>query len=309
MRNATRTLGAALALSLALAGAAAAHDGLGGIDALPQASTRGLAMGETGLTQLGESEAFMTNPSCLASVPANQVRATYGNHMKDLSSSRAVLVYATSLGPQLDYPGDPDLGRRYGIGIAYDRTGVELSEGSGWSSNVLYVGLAWAPVPYVAIGLAPKVIFSSSQLESGKVSGFSLDYGLRLDLSPGVGLAFVVRNIPGSAGWKNGESETLPAVYSFGTHIGLPYDMVAEFMFAASGSVDDRLGLGLEIPLLDAMLDVRLGGMWLMGNENRSAVTAGFGVNLSMFDFDYAVKLDEDWATGVTHRVSLRFDF
>jgi hypothetical protein len=309
MRTLTRTLGTALALSLALVGAASGHDGLGGLDALPQASTRGLALGETGLTELGEGESFMTNPSCLTSITGNQVRVTYGNYMKDLSSSRTILLYATSLGGRLEYPGEPDLGRRYGIGIAFDRTGVELSEGSGWASNVLYIGLAWAPVPYVSMGLSPKVIFSSSQLESGKVSGFSMDYGLRLDLSPRVGLGFVVRNIPGNAGWKNGESETLPAVYSFGTHVTLPYDMIAEFMFAASGSVDDRMGLGLEVPLFEAMLAVRLGGLWVWGNENRSAFTTGFGVDLSVVDFDYALKLDDDWATGITHRLSLRFDF
>jgi hypothetical protein len=309
MRTLTRILGAALAVSLALLGAASGHDGLGGIDALPQASTRGLALGETGLTELGEGESFMTNPSCLTSIARNQVRVTYGNHMKDLSSSRTILLYTTSLGGRLEYPGDPDLARRYGLGIAFDRTGVELSEGSAWASNVLYMGLAWAPVPYMSMGLSPKVIFSSSQLESGKVSGFSMDWGLRLDLTSRVALGFVVRNIPGNAGWKNGESETLPAVYAFGTHVMLPYDMIAEFMFAASGSVDDRVGLGLEIPLFEAMFKVRLGGLWLRGDENRSALTTGFGVDLSMVDFDYALKIDQGWATGTTHRLSLRFDF
>ncbi len=309
MMTLARTLGAALAVSLALLGPAYGHDGLGGIDALPQASTRGLAMGETGLTQVGESESFMTNPSCLTSITGNQVRATYGNWMKDLGSSRTVLVYATSLGGRLEYPGDPDLGRRYGIGIAFDRTGVELAEGSGWASNVLYAGFAWAPVPYVSVGLSPKMVFSSSELERGKVSGFSMDYGLRLDFSPRVGLAAAVRNMPGKASWKSGESETLPAVYAFGAHVILPYEMIAEFMFAASGAVDDRMGFGLEVPLLEAMLRVRLGGLWLRGHENRSAFTTGFGVDLSVVDFDYAFKLDEDWATGMTHRLSLRFDF
>ena len=115
-------------------------------------------------------------------------------------------------------------------------------------------------------------------------------------------------NIPGSASWKDGESETLPAVYSFGAHYILPYDMRAEFMFRASGAVDNRLGLGLEAMFLDSVLDVRFGGLWVMGDESRSAFTAGFGVDLRVLDFDYALKLDQDWATGTTHRVSLRFD-
>ena len=299
----------AVAFMLALQGAVAAHEGAGGIDALPQASARGLALGETGLTETGESEAFMTNPSCLTSLETNQVRFTYGNWFEDLSSSRTILVYATSLGRRLEYPGAADLGRRYGVGIALDRTGVTLAEGSGWANNVLYAGLAWSPVPYASMGLAPKFIFSSSDLESGKVSGFAIDWGLRLDLSEGVSLAFVTRNIPGNADWQDGESESLPAVYSFGAHVMLPYDLRAEFMFAASGSVDDRLGLGLEMPLLDSMLEVRLGGLWRSGEESRSSLTTGFGVDLSMLDFDYALKLDRDWASGMTHRLSIRFDF
>ena len=298
----------ALAL-IAPAGQALSHDGLGGIDALPQASTRGLAMGETGLTQTGESESFMTNPSCLTSIVGNQVRVTYGNWFQGLSSSRTILLYATSLGSDMQYPGEPDLGRRYGLGLAFDRTGVELSRGSAWACNVVYVGLAWAPVPYIAAGLAPKLILSSSGLESGKVRGFSVDWGVRVDLSRSVALSFIVRNIPGGADWQNGESENLPAVYAFGTSVLLPYDLLAEFMFAASGSVDDKVGLGLEAPFLDSALEVRVGAIWLNGIENRSAVTAGFGVNLSVVDFDYAVRLDEDWATGTTHRFSLRFDF
>jgi hypothetical protein len=46
-----------------------------------------------------------------------------------------------------------------------------------------------------------------------------------------------------------------------------------------------------------------------MGDESRSAITAGLGVDLSILDFDYALKLDKDWATGTTHRLSVRFDF
>jgi hypothetical protein len=299
----------ALALLLVISGAARAHEGRGGLDALPQASTRALALGETGLTEIGEGETFMSNPSCLPSITGHQVRIAYGNWFGDLGSSRTVLVFATSLGKRLEYPGDPDLGRRFGLGIALDRTGVELSEGSGWAGNVLYVGLAWAPVPYVSVALAPKFIFSSSDLPSGEVSGFALDWGLRLDLSRNIGLGFVTRNIPGSADWKGSESEDLPAVYSFGAHYMLPYSLRAEFMFAASGAVDSRLGLGLEASFLDSMLDLRFGGLWLSGEESRSAFTAGFGVDLAILDFDYALKLDRDWATGTTHRVSLRFDF
>jgi hypothetical protein len=321
MRALKRTLGAmpaphptwdlvsAAALILVISCAAFCHEGLGGIDALPQASTRGLALGETGLTRTGESESFMTNPSCLTSIVGSQVRVTYGNWFQDLPSSRTVLLYATSIGRKIEYPGASDLGKRYGVGVAVDRTGVELSQGSGWASNVLYLGLAWAPAPYLSTGLAPKVIFSSSDLESGKVSGFSMDWGMRVDISPRVGLGFVLRNVPGNATWQDGESESLPAVYAFGAHVMLPYDVVAEFMFAASGSVDDRLGAGLEVPFLDSMLEVRMGGLWLSGNENRSNFTAGFGLDLSMLGFDYALKLDRDWATGMTHRFSVRFDF
>ncbi len=299
----------AVALILLLSCAACCHDGLGGIDALPQASTRGLALGETGLTRTGESECFMTNPSCLTSIVGHQARVTYGNWFQDLSSSRTILLYATSIGRRIEYPGATDLGKRYGVGVAVDRTGVELSQGSAWASNVLYFGLAWAPAAYLSTGLAPKLIFSSSDLESGKVSGFSMDWGMRIDISPRVGLGFVLRNVPGNANWQNGESENLPAVYAFGAHVIMPYDLVAEFMFAASGSVEDRFGVGLEIPFLDSMLDVRAGGLWLNGIENRSNFTAGFGVDLSILDFDYALKLDRDWATGTTHRFSVRFDF
>jgi hypothetical protein len=309
MRTVSRVILAALALVLALWAGAPAHDGKGGIDALPLPSTRGQALGETGLTEIGEGETFMSNPSCLPSITGHQVRVAYGTWFNGLTSSRMVLLYATSLGKKLDYPGDPTVGRRYGLGIAIDRTGVELSEGSGWASNVLYIGLAWAPVPYVSMALAPKFIFSSSDLMSGEVSGFAIDWGLRLDLSESAGFAFMTRNIPGSASWKDGESETLPAVYSFGAHYLFPYDMRAEIMFTASGAVDNRLGIGLEASFLESVLDVRLGGLWTMGDESRSAITAGLGVDLSILDFDYALKLDKDWATGTTHRLSVRFDF
>ncbi|MGD9141520.1 MAG: hypothetical protein PVJ42_08265 [bacterium] len=309
MRTVTRVVLVSVALVLALSASAPAHEGRGGIDALPVTSTRGLALGETGLTEIGEAEAFMSNPSCLPSMTGHQVRVTYGTWFGGLTSSRTVLVYATALGGKVDYPGDPSVGRRFGLGIALDRTGVELSQGSGWAANVLYVGLAWAPVPYVSMALAPKFIFSSSDLPGGEVSGYAIDWGLRLDLTGRAGLGFVTRNIPGSAGWKDGESENLPAVYSLGAHYVLPYDLKAELMFAASGNVDNRLGLGIEAPILDSMLCVRFGISWISGDESRSAPTAGLGIDLDVLDFDYALKLDQDWATGTTHRVSIRLDF
>ena len=284
------------------------HEGLGGIDALPQASTRGLALGETGLTELGEGECFMTNVSCLTSLGGVQARLTYGNLFKDLGSSRTILLGAMSMGPELEYPGEGYIANQFGIGAALDRTGVELSGGSGWASNVIYIGLAWAPIPYMSLGLMPKIISTSSDLESGKVSGFAMDWGMRLDISSHSSLGLVVRNIPGNAGWTDGDSETLPAVYSLGAHFVLPYDLRAEAIFALSGSVDDRFGAGLEAAFLDAMLAVRAGGLWINGGQNRSAVTAGFGLELSTLKFDYAVKFDADWATGTTHRFSIRFD-
>ncbi len=300
---------AALVLLPALSAGAWAHDGRGGIDALPQTSVRGQAMGETGLTETGEGGAFMSNPSCLTSLPGHQAVFSYGNWFQGLASSRTLVLYATPLGKNLEYPGASDLGKRYGLGIALDRTAVDLSEGSAWASNVVYVGLAWAPAPYVSMGLAPKFIFSSSPVESGKVGGFAVDWGLRLDLSANVGLAFMTRNIPGKADWRGGESENLPAVYSIGAHVVLPYHLRAEFMFAASGGVDRRLGLGLEASFLDSALDLRLGGLRLGGGEARSVFTAGFGVDLSILDFDYALRLDRDTAAGATHRISVRFDF
>jgi hypothetical protein len=304
-----RILAAGLLLTAALSGAASGHEGLGGLDALPQASTRGLAMGETGLTRTGEAEGFMINPSCLTSMAGNQVRAAYGTWFEDLGSSRMALIYARALGSSIYYPGEPSPGRRYGVGLALERSGLDLSQGSRWASNLLYLGLAWAPMPYLAVGFAPKMIFTSSGLESGKASGFAVDWGLRLDLTSRVSLAAAMRNMPGSATWKNGESESLPAVYAFGAGVALPYDLLAEFMLALSGAVDDRMGLGIEAPLLDSALALRLGLLWLRGSENRTTLTAGFGVDLEPLDFDYALRADDDWATGLTHRFSVRFDF
>jgi hypothetical protein len=309
IRRTAAGLALALAAALMLPRTACPHEGRGGIAALPQASTRGLAMGETGLTEPGEGETFMSNVACLTSIEGNQMRLTYGNWFQDLGSSRTVLLWTRSLGRKVEYPGEEALGRTYGLGVAFDRTGVELSQGSGWAMNVLYVGLAWAPMPYLSTGLSPKILFSSSDLESGKVSGYAVDWGMRMDVSARVSVAFVVRNLPASAGWDNGEIEDLPVVYAGGGHVLLPYGLSGEFMFAASVGVDEKLGGGLEMPFLDDVLEVRAGALRLSGGESRTAVTTGFGVNLTRLDFDYAVKFDEDWAMGTTHRLSLRFDF
>jgi hypothetical protein len=283
------------------------HDGHGGLGLEPQLSTRGISLGQTGLTECGSAQAFGVNPSCLPAATGAQTAIAYGSLIEGISSSAFSLSFAFPFGPRLDYLGHEILGRRYGFGVSIDHKGFELSQGSGWSMETISVGFGYRIAPYVSVGILSKMLFSTSDLDSAGVRAYGIDVGTQLELSPGVKVGLALRNLGAAAAWDDAADERPPVILSLGGTFIFPKRIRADIAFTASSANAAKTGIGVEVPLRATGFDLRGGYIHHSGDYDRDVPTAGFGFRHLGYAFDYAACFDDDKAFGITHHFSLKY--
>jgi hypothetical protein len=281
------------------------HDGLGGLSLAPQPSARAIAMGETDLLDVGTVDGFACNPASIPSVPATEVALGYGNRVQGLSASTAVISAVVLMGTMVELPVIGTVGRRYGIGVCLEHDGVELSQGSDWSSEMVCVGLGYRLAPYASVGLATKLLLSRTGLQGAGAKGFGIDLGAILDVNSVVSLALAVRNSAGTVSWDEGQSESPPFIGAFGGRLSLPYGVTGNACFSVSNADRSKVGLGIEVPIARTGLDLRAGYLRHGDDNSRGIMTAGFGIAYSRFSLDYAVRMDDEIALGTTHILSV----
>jgi hypothetical protein len=250
----------------------AGHDGLGGLSLAPAHSVRSISMGETGLVETGSVLGFGTNPASIPFLTRPGVAVGYGSQAQGLSASRTTLAGVMPLGEEVTVPGLEAVGRRFGLGFAFDHEGVELSQGSGWGTETLAAGAGYLAAPYASLGLLLKFLFSNTDVEGTRV-------------------------------------ESLPLVFSLGGHLVLPRRVSADLTVSLSGADLSKGGLGLDVPVLDTGLSLRGGYFYQPGKYSRNVPTFGLGFVYTDFELDYAARFDNDLALGTTHHFALTYRF
>jgi hypothetical protein len=284
------------------------HEGRGGLTLEPQLSTRALSMGETGLVESGSVEAFTINPSCLPFLTTLQAGLTHGSLISGVSSSATSLSIALPFGTEAAYPGSEEARHRYGLGLSIDHKGFELAQGSSWSCQMVSLGFGYLLAPFASAGIVSKTLFSSSDLQDAGVKAHGIDIGTRLELTPRIDLGLVIRNIMGGATWDGGESEAVPVIIDLGSAVMVPYGMTAELALAFAGNGDGKLGLGIDVPIMETGFHLRGGYLRRPGEYSRNILTAGFGFRHLRYRLAYAVRVGDENAFGLTHHFSLSGD-
>jgi hypothetical protein len=280
-----------------------AHDGRGGLTLEPRMSTGALALGETGLTEIGHVTGFGVNPACLPLAGSFQVGAYYGDLIEGVPANTASVALAIPFGSPVDYDEKGPIVRRFGIGISVDHQGFELARGSSWSTETVSLGFGYGFTPYASAGILTKVLISSSDIDSAGATGYGFDIGGRLAVHPRLDFALVLRNIAASARWDEGENETPPLIVSIGGSYEIVFGASAAF---ALSLVDDqsKYGLGLDIPLVSDF-HVRFGYLHHPGDHERDILTGGFSYDGRRLRLGYAVRNDEEDVFGLTHHFSI----
>jgi hypothetical protein len=287
----------------------AGHDGLGGIGLDPAHSVRSISMGETGLMETGNAIGFGLNPGALPFLDRSGLAVGYRGRAQGISASRTVISGVLPVGPGFQVPGVTAAGRRFGLGFEFDHSGLELSQGSSWATEMIAAGAGYRITPYASVGLLMKMLFTNTGVEGTGASAYGVDLTALIEMRPDLSLAFAVRNPAGSASWDSGEDESLPLVFSLGGHALLPRDISVDLTVGVSGSDQTKGGLGLELPLLETGFSLRGGYLYQGGSYSRNVPTFGLGLDYADFEIDYAVRLDDDLALGTTHHFALTYFF
>ena len=287
----------------------AGHDGLGGIGLDPAHSVRSISMGETGLMETGNTIGFGLNPGALPFLARSGLAVGYRGQAQGISASRTVISGVLPIGPGFKVPGVTTAGRRIGLGFGFEHSGLELSQGSSWATEMFTAGAGYRVTPYASVGLLMKMLFTSTSVEGAGASAYGVDLTLLLEMRPDLSLAFAVRNPAGSASWDSGEDESLPLVFSLGGHLLLPREISADLTVSVSGSDRTKGGLGLELPILETGFSLRGGYLYQGGSYTRNVPTFGLGFVYEDIEIDYAVRLDDDLALGTTHHFALTYMF
>jgi hypothetical protein len=265
-------------------------------------------MGGVGFVPDGTGAGFVLNAAGLPLVRSIQAGLNYGNLIETVSASDVTVFAATPLGASLDYPGLDATGHRMGLAAAYEHRGLELSQGSKWSSGTLALGFGYAVAPYLSTGLVWKLMFTGSDLDGADASGYGFDIGARLDLNRMVGVGLVIRNLAAGTSWKSGDDERPPVIFGLGGGFNLPWEIRLEADAGTTDDAESQLGLGVEVPLGSTGLAVRGGYRYRSGAYDRYIPSLGFGIELNRFGLDYAVRFGDEVAFGTTHHFSLAAD-
>ena len=156
------------------------------------------------------------------------------------------------------------------------------------------------------IGATAKFLYEKIHIYSA--NGFALDFGLIKTLNfLNLKSALVLKDL-GSMSTLNDESTALPTRITAGLSSGFDQGTSLAFNWAIdvgkyldSGSF---VRLGGEMAFND-MLSLR--GGYRQNSENSSGITAGIGIRLNRYTFDYAY-LPFDFNLGDTHQISFGID-
>jgi hypothetical protein len=201
--------------------------------------------------------------------------------------------------------------------ISFDSTMAILSYGVNLA-NIMDVG---SEMGDLSVGISAKVVSKGfTGIEDASATGFDIDLGtaIRPDNSP-FAYGAAIKNLGGTVSWTSGSEEKLEqstkvgvatkllgkdALYDF-----LPGDLTGEIdLELLSGGKPMVFHIGAEYRPLDILaLRVGLDQDPLTQEEASNCLTAGVGVVLAGFSFDYAYRSNPDAAELSNHYFSLSF--
>jgi hypothetical protein len=203
---------------------------------------------------------------------------------------------------------DRESGPAYAFGI--QSLFVDVGD-NGYSELSLGGGSAWGYGERLAVGLAVRTLFVSSDLDDVGAFGYNIGFGVAWRHSQNERLGLSIPHLLSRVFWTFESTERLPLGVSLGWTRKFPRGaqvcVEAEWREEESGPY--RIAAGGEWWIVPERLAFRIGFRHLAGDlESVNKPTFGTGIQFSRLRFDDAFRLEPS-ALGDTHRMGLLIGF
>jgi len=298
-----------------------------------------LGMGKAYLGRADDIGSLFINPAGLAKIGEWQATSMSGKFINEFNYLNLGLAYPTRLGTfAFGFTGS-DISFSGPAAVLESIDGVRVVPSTtetvsyGYNNSVMLLGYGGKPRDDLAVGLTLKLfspILTGPQITGGTARGFDADLGFLYEPRPAVRVGVTVQNfIPYSLGgkirWGNGQEESFPSTLKAGLGLvllgekGIGKAGRQELKFNFDGdftplrpTIPSLYHLGLEWSPVK-ILDLRLGidqdiigkGGGLLDVSNN--FTAGVGIYLDGFRFDYAFHQYYGAVENDTHYLSLSY--
>ena len=152
--------------------------------------------GGSSIVLLKDDTATYWNPAKLPYLSDRGITIAHSNLISGVKIGYSSLSFGTAFGPKVPasvwVPSQPRDPKRYAVGFFYSHLGLELSQGSTWSENVLGVSYGVALNNYVTLGTSLKLLGSSSKWANAM--GASIDFGFYSILKEKIDFAVVCKD-------------------------------------------------------------------------------------------------------------------
>ena len=188
------------------------------------------------------------------------------------------------------------------VPLSYGTSQLSLSYGIDLSEMIKISGTT----ANLSLGAAYRATASKFEGTDGSGTGGGLDVGVIFRPLANVSTGLTLQNVGGGINWKNGTKEELPLVTKLGAACDLGRTRVA--IDVENGAGASLLHTGAEYRPTDNIA-LRLGAEQTPSGASETALnlTAGVGLKLAGFSFDYAYRQDGGLAENSNHYFSLSY--
>ncbi len=205
----------------------------------------------------------------------------------------------------------PDRG--YGAaGMYWNWRGTEV-EGPGgvgqlgYAENTLSYALGKRIGEYVAVGVALKGYFISTDIAEAGGKGGGLDLALFIRPDPWTTVSLVVRNAISRVEWDTGLGDNLPVEIEAGASYLIIDGLLAAAELRFERGNYNSFAIGAEYVLMPGVVTGRGG---FTRRFDRTNPSFGLGFTPGTFHIDYAAEIDAGGnGLGTTHRLGMSVDF
>ncbi len=315
MRLRAAVILAGLLAMTVFAGSANAYS-RGGAFRGPGFGARAYGLGGGGIALTGGVDAVYWNPAMLPRSQRGEVGGSLVNLFPD-GLARQTQLGGTFFLERNDTDDINGALARQSFGVMLTNMRLELTDGDNYAENTLRLAYAYTPEALVTFAAAFDVLFSNSDTPDFSAAGTSVDLAARLELTPSLTMAAVVRNAFSRYSYSDGLDYDRERQVAIG-FAASPIDqlsLVTDFAFEHGDAA--QVSFGGE-GVLANLLALRAG--WTIRNTGESRSYPQFGIGLLAVDrqlglgvsgirFDYAATLDEETAFDQLHRFALAIQY